>query len=87
MCQGRASEVVSWVCKDNAPGSMTGDLRVRYFSSLLGEERGFRYDCEAVYLASLLHDLGLTAEYVADNRFEVDGAVAASRFLVADGYQ
>ena len=41
------------------------------------------YDSELVYVASLLHDLGLSKEYAADKRFEVDGADAASRFLHA----
>ena len=44
------------------------------------------YDSELVYVASLLHDLGLSEEYAADKRFEVDGADAASRFLGAHGY-
>ena len=44
------------------------------------------YDSELVYVASLLHDLGLSKEYAADKRFEVDGADAASRFLHAHGY-
>jgi hypothetical protein len=41
---------------------------------------------ELVYLASLLHDLGLSENYAADKRFEVDGADAASKFLHAHGY-
>jgi hypothetical protein len=44
------------------------------------------YDGELVYVASLLHDLGLSEEYAADKRFEVDGADAASRFLHTHGY-
>ncbi|GAB2922926.1 hypothetical protein GCM10027093_72620 [Paraburkholderia jirisanensis] len=45
-----------------------------------------KYDREAVYLAALMHDLGLTREFAADQRFEVDGADAASRFLLANDY-
>jgi hypothetical protein len=41
---------------------------------------------ELVYLASLLHDLGLSENYAADKRFEVDGADAASKFLHAHDY-
>ena len=44
------------------------------------------YDREAVYLASLFHDLGLTDEFAADKRFEVDSADAAGRFLLANDY-
>lgn len=60
--------------------------RTWWWSEFLGQKRGLKYDREAVYLASLLHDLGLTEEFAADQRFEVDGADAASRFLLANGY-
>ena len=60
--------------------------RTWWFAEFLGRKRGLRYDREAVYLSSLLHDLGLTDEFTADQRFEVDGADAASRFLEANGY-
>jgi hypothetical protein len=60
--------------------------RTWWFSEFLGRKRGLKYDREAVYLASLLHDLGLTDEYAAEHRFEVDGADAASKILVANGY-
>jgi len=60
--------------------------RTWWFAEFLGKTRGFKYDREAVYLAALLHDLGLTDEFAAEQRFEVDGADAASHFLVANGY-
>lgn len=57
-----------------------------WFSDFIGSTRGLAYDREALYLASLLHDLGLTETYARDQRFEVDGADAASRFLLGHGY-
>ncbi|MGE8100241.1 HD domain-containing protein [Pseudomonas fluorescens] len=60
--------------------------RTWWFAEFLGQQRGLKYDRETVYLAALLHDLGLTNEFSADQRFEVDGADAASRFLVENGY-
>ncbi|WP_325072523.1 HD domain-containing protein [Paraburkholderia acidisoli] len=60
--------------------------RTWWFAAYLGEKRGLKYDPEIVYLASLYHDLGLTEPYGAGQRFEVDGADAASRLLLADGY-
>jgi hypothetical protein len=60
--------------------------RTWWFADFLGRARGLKYDREAVYLAALLHDLGLTEEFAADQRFEVDGADAASKFLRANGY-
>ena len=36
-------------------------------------------------VATILHDLGLTDRYTAENRFEVDGANAARSFLKGRG--
>ncbi|WP_349607063.1 MULTISPECIES: HD domain-containing protein [Cupriavidus] len=60
--------------------------RTWWFAEFLGQRRQLKYDREVVYLASVLHDLGLTHEFVADQRFEVDGANAASKFLRGHGY-
>jgi hypothetical protein len=57
-----------------------------WFSDFIGTQRGLKYDREALYLAALLHDLGLTKSFARDARFEVDGADAASEFLIANGY-
>lgn len=60
--------------------------RTWWFAEFLGRKRGLKYDREVVYVSSLLHDLGLTREFMADQRFEVDGADAASRLVLANGY-
>jgi len=60
--------------------------RTWWFADFLGKKRGLKYDREVVYFASLMHDLGFTKEYCADQRFEVDGADAAKKFLVEHGY-
>ena len=60
--------------------------RTWWFAEFLGKKREMKYDREVVYLASLLHDLGLSDDYAADKRFEVDGADAASKFLHDHGY-
>lgn len=60
--------------------------RTWWFAEALGRRRELKYDRELVYLASLMHDLGLTDEFCADSRFEVDGADAAQRFLLENGY-
>jgi hypothetical protein len=39
------------------------------------------YDDELVFLSCILHDLGVTDHANGDQRFEVDGADAAARFL------
>ncbi|WP_343676913.1 HD domain-containing protein [Paraburkholderia heleia] len=60
--------------------------RTWWFAEFLGKKRQMKYDRELVYLASLLHDLGLSKHHAADKRFEVDGADAASRFLHTHDY-
>ncbi len=45
----------------------------------------FEYDDELLFLATLLHDVGLTPEGDGDQRFEVEGADAAVRFLHGHG--
>lgn len=42
---------------------------------------GADYDDELVFLSCILHDLGATDHANGDQRFEVDGADAAARFL------
>src|SRR5258708_484127 len=74
------------VARVNSKTLLNHVQRTWWFAEFLGRKRGLRYDREAVYLSSLLHDLGLTDEFTADQRFEVDGADAASRFLEANGY-
>ncbi|MER6300005.1 HD domain-containing protein [Kitasatospora sp. NPDC001539] len=57
-------------------------MRTYLFGALLFERRGVRYDRELVFVAALLHDLGLLEEFrTPTERFEVDGADAAQRFL------
>lgn len=46
-----------------------------------GQRGGVDYDEELVFLACILHDLGVTDYGDGDQRFEVDGADAAARFL------
>ena len=60
--------------------------RTWWFAEFLGRKRGLKYDRELLYLATVMHDLGLTDEFNADNRFEVDGADAARRILRDSGY-
>lgn len=42
---------------------------------------GVDYDDELVFLACILHDLGITRYGAGEQRFEVEGADAAARFL------
>lgn len=56
--------------------------RVYVFGSLRGREQGLDYDPELLYIGAMFHDLGLTDKYRrTDQRFEIDAADEARRFL------
>jgi HD superfamily phosphodiesterase len=60
--------------------------RVYLFGSLRGRAQGLRFDPELLYVGAMFHDLGLTSKYRRmDQRFEIDGADEARRFLLAHG--
>ncbi|MCW2904352.1 MAG: hypothetical protein JWO67_6617 [Streptosporangiaceae bacterium] len=60
--------------------------RVFLFGMLQGRRRGLEPDPELLYVGAMFHDLGLTERYGrTDERFEIDGADEARRFLLAHG--
>jgi HD domain len=61
-------------------------MRTFLYGSLVGRALGQRYDEETLYLACILHDLGLTERFAGDLPFEIQGAEAAKRFLSEQGY-
>src|ERR1700720_4535550 len=56
-------------------------MRSWLFSVLLSENVKPSPDPELLAVSTVLHDLGLTDHYMAEERFEVDGANAARAFL------
>lgn len=70
----------------HSPVLLNHVYRTWWFADLIGKKRGLKYDRELVYLAALLHDLGLTAAHETDKRFEIDGANAARAFLARHDY-
>jgi hypothetical protein len=59
----------------------------RELAAAKGLRRDIDYDDELVFLSCILHDLGATEYANGDQRFEVDGADAAARFLRDHGVQ
>ncbi|MFB7456855.1 HD domain-containing protein [Streptomyces sp. NPDC056188] len=60
--------------------------RVFLWGSLRGREQGLGFDPELLYVGAMFHDLGLTKRMRrTDQRFEIDGADEARRFLHARG--
>jgi hypothetical protein len=61
-------------------------LRVFLFGSLQGRRLELKFDPELLYIGAMFHDVGLTERYRSkDERFEVDSANAARRFLQQHG--
>jgi HD domain-containing protein len=60
--------------------------RVFFWGSMRGRNRGMTYDPELLYAGALFHDLGLTDRFSgSEQRFEIDGADEARRFLLDAG--
>jgi hypothetical protein len=60
--------------------------RVFLWGSLLGTERGLKFDPELLYVGAMFHDIGLVAGHRSEHeRFEIDGANAARSFLERHG--
>jgi hypothetical protein len=60
-------------------------MRSWLFAELIGRTKGFDYDREVVAVGTILHDIGLTAGVPGLNRFEVNGADAALKFIAGRG--
>lgn len=60
-------------------------VRTYLFGTLIGRASKLRFDEELLYLACLLHDLGLTKQFVGNRPFEIEGAIAAGNFLRQQG--
>jgi hypothetical protein len=60
-------------------------MRSWLFGILLSEGAELAPDPELLAVSAVLHDLGLTDRYTAEDRFEVDGANAARAFLKGRG--
>jgi hypothetical protein len=78
----RAREFVERV---EPPFLANHSIRSYLFGTAVAAARGWKYDDELLFLCSVLHDVGLTEEGNGDQRFEVDGADLAVRFLREHG--
>ena len=64
--------------------SVLSYLCARVAAAARGLAAGEGYDGELLFLSSILHDVGLTAQADRGRRFEVDGAKAAVDLLRAN---
>lgn len=60
--------------------------RAYIFGGLLGTRDGLDWDPELLFVAAMLHDLGLTEFVGGEGPFEQRGAAAADSWLVAQGW-
>jgi HD superfamily phosphodiesterase len=81
-----ASEITELVRETETPLLFHHSSRVYYWGALAGKRRGLRFDPELLYAGAMFHDMGLTHKHSsAEERFEVDGANAARKFLRSHG--
>ena len=76
------------LCREVSSEALTNHCERTYaFGAALGEREGYAFDPELLYVASMLHDLGLTERFDGPEEFEVQGANAAHEFLVGRGWE
>ena len=81
-----ARDITEIVRETASPLLFHHSSRVFYFAALAGQKLGLKYDAELLYCGCMFHDMGLTHKHSsACDRFEVDGANAASEFLKGKG--
>ncbi|MFF3468665.1 HD domain-containing protein [Streptomyces sp. NPDC001984] len=81
-----AAEATELVREAASPLLFDHSRRVYLFGMLQGLRRGLKADPELLYVGAMFHDLGLTDRYrTAHQRFEIDSANEARRFLVEHG--
>lgn len=80
-----AREATALVERIASPLIVNHSLRTYLFGAAVGRHLGWRPDHELLYLASVLHDLGLVPDHDGPGCFELNGARAARTFLVEAG--
>lgn len=81
-----AKEAASVARGSEPPEIFNHSLRSFLFAELIGNAKALPHDVEALYVAAILHDTGLTSAHMsARERFEVDGANLARQILKRHG--
>lgn len=78
------------LCTEHSTPALANHCHRTYlWGALLAARDGVRYDAELFYVASLLHDLGLTERFAPEGSvacFALSGAEAAERFARREGW-
>jgi hypothetical protein len=84
-----ATNAIRFAREAEHPAVFHHSMRTYLYGRFLGERRGLRpgldYDDELFFLGCVLHDVGLSPEGDGDQRFDIDGADLAARFLTEQG--
>lgn len=75
------TEALDYAQKLYEPYLFNHAVRSWLFAARIGQLKGIDCDLEVVAIATILHDIGLTAAVSGPNRFEVNGAAAALSFV------
>jgi hypothetical protein len=80
-----AAEATKLARETSAPFLFNHALRTFLFAALIGKASGLKVDDELLYIACILHDIGLTEQFMGDLPFEIQGAQMARQFLEGHG--
>ena len=78
-------EAVEMVAAVSPPFLLNHSIRSYVFGAALGARDGVRFDRELLFLACVMHDLGLTPEHDGPDDFELEGARAAHGWMLERG--
>jgi len=82
---GVAKKATALAREVSPPYLFNHSMRTYLFGTLIGRSEARRCDEELLFLACILHDLGLTERFMGPMPFEIQGAEAAARFLKDQG--
>jgi hypothetical protein len=86
LIDSKLARAATELCRDVSPPYLVNHaVRTFLFGALIGKTKRQTWDAELLYLACVLHDLGLTSRFAGDMPFEIQGADAAVRFLQKAG--
>ena len=81
-----ARRAESLVAEVEPPFLTNHSFRSHFFAVALAERAGVRFDEELLYVAALLHDIGLVARFDSGKCFEQDGADVAAALAAEVGW-
>src|SRR5260370_8228145 len=88
LVDSKMARLATELARDTSPEYLFNHAaRTFLFGALIGNASNLKFDSEILYLACILHDLGLTERFAGPLPFEIQGAQAARPFLTENGLQ